>query len=315
MQILTLSTSDSRVSAAPRMNAPIDSLARGRSTAASSFRTRISARVAAAATSSPISCAAPAARTCSWSATSSTAGGCANPGTGTNTTTRCCGRSCATPAAAPRSPTSPATTTRCSAPGCRCGLEIAGIRLRQEAEHITADGKRLLVMHGDEFDSVVRYAKFLALLGDWAYTTALIVQPLVQRAAPPAGLSVLVAVGLAEAAGEGGGEGDRPVRERAGRRGAPPRLRRRGLRPYPPRRDARGARRAVPERRRLGGKLHRAGRASRRPAGTDRLGGAEPAVVLRAAPSAGCAKLPDASPSTRRPAATRCCLPRPRTAS
>lgn len=52
-------------------------------------------------------------------------------------------------------------------------MEIAGIRLRQEAEHITADGKRLLIMHGDEFDSVVRYAKFLALLGDWAYTFAL----------------------------------------------------------------------------------------------------------------------------------------------
>ena len=34
-------------------------------------------------------------------------------------------------------------------------------------------GKRLLVMHGDEFDSVVRYAKFLALLGDGAYTAAL----------------------------------------------------------------------------------------------------------------------------------------------
>ena len=53
------------------------------------------------------------------------------------------------------------------------GLEIAGIRLRQEAEHVTAAGKRLLVMHGDEFDSVVRYAKFLALLGDGAYTAAL----------------------------------------------------------------------------------------------------------------------------------------------
>ena len=97
------------------------------------------------------------------------------------------------------------------------GLEIAGIRLRQEAEHVTADGRRLLVMHGDEFDSVVRYAKFLALLGDRAYSAALIVQPLVQRAAPPAGLSLLVAVGLAEAPGEGGGEGGRPVRERARR--------------------------------------------------------------------------------------------------
>jgi UDP-2,3-diacylglucosamine pyrophosphatase LpxH len=54
------------------------------------------------------------------------------------------------------------------------GLEIAGIKLRREAEHTTADGKRLLVMHGDEFDSVVRYAKFLALLGDQAYAAALI---------------------------------------------------------------------------------------------------------------------------------------------
>lgn len=55
------------------------------------------------------------------------------------------------------------------------GLEIAGIRLEAEAEHETADGRRLLVMHGDEFDSVVRYAKFLAVLGDKAYTTALVV--------------------------------------------------------------------------------------------------------------------------------------------
>ena len=52
-------------------------------------------------------------------------------------------------------------------------LEIAGIRLRREAVHTTADNRRLLVIHGDEFDSVVRYAKFLALLGDWAYTVAL----------------------------------------------------------------------------------------------------------------------------------------------
>jgi UDP-2,3-diacylglucosamine pyrophosphatase LpxH len=53
------------------------------------------------------------------------------------------------------------------------GLEIAGVRLRKEAVHVTADNRRLLVLHGDEFDSVVRYAKFLAYLGDWAYTAAL----------------------------------------------------------------------------------------------------------------------------------------------
>ncbi len=54
------------------------------------------------------------------------------------------------------------------------GLEFAGIRLKSEAEHVTADGRRLLVMHGDAFDSVVRYARFLALLGDHAYEAALV---------------------------------------------------------------------------------------------------------------------------------------------
>jgi UDP-2,3-diacylglucosamine pyrophosphatase LpxH len=57
-------------------------------------------------------------------------------------------------------------------PAC---VDISGIKLCQEAEHITAAGKRLLIIHGDEFDSVVRYAKFLALLGDGAYRIALLV--------------------------------------------------------------------------------------------------------------------------------------------
>lgn len=53
------------------------------------------------------------------------------------------------------------------------GLEVGGVRLARRAEHRAADGRRLLVVHGDEFDSVVRYARFLALLGDWAYDEAL----------------------------------------------------------------------------------------------------------------------------------------------
>ena len=53
------------------------------------------------------------------------------------------------------------------------GLEVAGVRLEREAVHETADGRRLLVIHGDEFDSVVRYAKLVALLGDRAYDAAL----------------------------------------------------------------------------------------------------------------------------------------------
>jgi UDP-2,3-diacylglucosamine pyrophosphatase LpxH len=54
-------------------------------------------------------------------------------------------------------------------------LEVAGIRLCEDAEHVTADGRRFLVMHGDAFDSVVRYAPFLALLGDRAYAAVLVV--------------------------------------------------------------------------------------------------------------------------------------------
>ena len=55
-----------------------------------------------------------------------------------------------------------------------CELEFAGIKIREEAIHETADGKRLLILHGDEFDGVVRYAKQLSLLGDTAYRFALV---------------------------------------------------------------------------------------------------------------------------------------------
>jgi UDP-2,3-diacylglucosamine pyrophosphatase LpxH len=53
------------------------------------------------------------------------------------------------------------------------GLEFGGIALVPEAIHVTADGKRLLIIHGDAYDGVVKYARWLALLGDWAYTFAL----------------------------------------------------------------------------------------------------------------------------------------------
>jgi len=54
-------------------------------------------------------------------------------------------------------------------------LEVAGIAMQQEAEHTTVAGLRLLVIHGDEFDGVLRYARFLAILGDGAYVTSLVV--------------------------------------------------------------------------------------------------------------------------------------------
>ena len=53
------------------------------------------------------------------------------------------------------------------------GFSFGGITLAQEAIHETADGKRLLITHGDAFDGVVLYARWLAFLGDQAYTLML----------------------------------------------------------------------------------------------------------------------------------------------
>jgi len=52
------------------------------------------------------------------------------------------------------------------------GMELGGVRLQKEAVHVAADGRRFLVMHGDEFDGVIRYAQILAPLGDRAYDSA-----------------------------------------------------------------------------------------------------------------------------------------------
>lgn len=55
------------------------------------------------------------------------------------------------------------------------GLTFGGIEIVRNTIHTTADGRRFLVMHGDEFDVVVRHSKWLAFFGDWAYDTALFI--------------------------------------------------------------------------------------------------------------------------------------------
>jgi UDP-2,3-diacylglucosamine pyrophosphatase LpxH len=59
--------------------------------------------------------------------------------------------------------------------GTRFGGEdgAGGIELERQAIFETAAGKRYLIIHGDEFDVVVRYAKWLAFLGDRGYEFAL----------------------------------------------------------------------------------------------------------------------------------------------
>jgi UDP-2,3-diacylglucosamine pyrophosphatase LpxH len=55
------------------------------------------------------------------------------------------------------------------------GTHFGGIEVAERAIHETADGKKYLILHGDEFDVVVRYARLLAYLGDWAYDMAILI--------------------------------------------------------------------------------------------------------------------------------------------
>ena len=52
-------------------------------------------------------------------------------------------------------------------------LAFGGVEVMPEAIHETADGRQLLVLHGDEFDGVVLYARWLAFLGDLGYAALL----------------------------------------------------------------------------------------------------------------------------------------------
>jgi UDP-2,3-diacylglucosamine pyrophosphatase LpxH len=63
-----------------------------------------------------------------------------------------------------------------------CGVHFGGVVVARDAIHETADGRRFLVTHGDEFDGVVQHARWLALLGDWAYRGVLAANTLINRA-------------------------------------------------------------------------------------------------------------------------------------
>jgi UDP-2,3-diacylglucosamine pyrophosphatase LpxH len=53
------------------------------------------------------------------------------------------------------------------------GMRFGGVEVHRDFVHTTVFGRRYLVLHGDEFDVVVRTAKWLALLGDRGYELAL----------------------------------------------------------------------------------------------------------------------------------------------
>lgn len=135
------------------------------------------------------------------------------------------------------------------------GVNFGGIELRRDALHVGANGKRYLVLHGDEFDVVVRYARWLAFLGDRSYDVALALNVPLNFVRRMLGLghwslaaflklkvkSAVNYIGEFEEALDGGAQARRP--------GA-------YLRPHPPRQPAHDRRHSLPQLRRLGRKLH-----------------------------------------------------------
>ncbi|MCU0832394.1 MAG: UDP-2,3-diacylglucosamine diphosphatase [Rhizobiaceae bacterium] len=69
------------------------------------------------------------------------------------------------------------------------GTHFGGIEVVENIIHEGANGKRYLVMHGDEFDLVVRNARVIAYLGDWAYDFAIWCNRHISRARRMLGLS------------------------------------------------------------------------------------------------------------------------------
>jgi len=68
------------------------------------------------------------------------------------------------------------------------GMHFGGIEVVDRVVHEAADGKRYLVIHGDQFDSIVHSVRWLAYLGDRAYDTSIVLNRIVARARRICGL-------------------------------------------------------------------------------------------------------------------------------
>jgi UDP-2,3-diacylglucosamine pyrophosphatase LpxH len=68
------------------------------------------------------------------------------------------------------------------------GLDLGGVQIRRNAIHETVDGRRLLVLHGDEFDTIMLAHRWLAHVGDFAYEVMMKLNYVVNRARTAMGL-------------------------------------------------------------------------------------------------------------------------------
>jgi UDP-2,3-diacylglucosamine pyrophosphatase LpxH len=55
------------------------------------------------------------------------------------------------------------------------GMNFGGVEVMRDAVHRTADGRTLLVTHGDEIDVVIRHARVLSVLGSVAYDRLVVI--------------------------------------------------------------------------------------------------------------------------------------------
>jgi len=62
------------------------------------------------------------------------------------------------------------------------GLCLGRIHVMDDAIHKTADGRKLLVLHGDEFDGMLQHAKWISVMGSRAYRALLLINRGLNRA-------------------------------------------------------------------------------------------------------------------------------------
>jgi UDP-2,3-diacylglucosamine pyrophosphatase LpxH len=59
------------------------------------------------------------------------------------------------------------------------GYQFGDVQIVDRACHETADGRRFLVLHGDEFDTVILYRPWLSHLASWAYNHLILLNRMV----------------------------------------------------------------------------------------------------------------------------------------
>lgn len=69
-----------------------------------------------------------------------------------------------------------------------CGLALPAMQVRRRTVHVTADGRRLLVTHGDDYDGVTHFGSVQEKFGDWLYYRILTGNQWLNRARAAMGL-------------------------------------------------------------------------------------------------------------------------------